>query len=456
MEAMVLDEIFKAYDIRGKVPNELTPLVAERVGWAFGCWLPAAGTVAVGRDMRKDSGELAKAFIKGVAASGRSVWDLGLITTDMIYFAVGRFQLAGGAVITASHNPKDYNGIKLTREEARPVGATSGLGAIKRAVTKATKVPTPTTKGKVVKKDVRAEWIEHVLSFVEADTLRPYKIAVDAGNGMVAHVVPLLEPKVPFEITELDFRLDGTFPLHEANPAQPENLEHVAETIKRDQLDFGIAFDGDGDRAFFVDEHGDRVSGSVMQAILAEHFLQEHPGAPILFDVRTSKTVLDVIQKHEGQPVRTRVGHSFVKAKMREIDAPYAGEASGHFYFRDNFYADSGLIAAMLVIDILSRSGLTMAELADEYRRYYQSGELNFRVPDGEQVIDALAAEFKDGEQDSLDGLTVRYADWWFNVRPSHTEPLLRLNVEATTEEGLQTALDRITGLIKKLDHSQK
>jgi phosphomannomutase len=342
-----LSNIFKAYDIRGKVGSELNPEVVGNVGKALADWLPQEGAVAVGRDMRPDSAELAAAMMAGLQAQGRDVIDIGEVTSDMIYFAVGDLKLAGGAMVTASHNPGEYNGIKLCREEAKPIGIESGLAEVRDAALSGN-FKQSSAQGNSSTQDLSEEWVQHVLSFVDVDKLKPLRIAVDAGNGMAGKIFPELEPYVPWEVSEMYFELDGTFPNHEANPLKFETLTDLIKNIKNNNLNGGVAFDGDGDRAFLVDETGEVLPGNVMNAMLAEYFLDKHPGSAILYDLRSSRVVPETIEAKGGKPVRTRVGHSFIKQVMREQNAPFGGEVSGHFYFRDNFYADSGLIAAVI------------------------------------------------------------------------------------------------------------
>lgn len=443
-----INNIFKAYDVRGKVGSELTPEVAGRIGRAFGMWLPEKGAVAVGRDMRPDSAELAEALIAGLQAQGRDVWDIGLVTSDMIYFAVGDNKLAGGVMITASHNPGEYNGIKFCREGAKPVGEDSGLFEVRDLASANTFLPT-SAPGKRIEKDVVEGWIQHVLDFVDVDELKPLKIAVDAGNGMAGKIFAELEPYVPFEVTELFFELDGTFPNHIANPLEPKNLVDLQKAIKENGCAAGVAFDGDGDRAVLLDEKGEPLTGTVMTALLAAHFLNQQPGATILHNAICGWTAIETIKKHGGTPVRTRVGHSFVKGKMREHNAIFAGEHSGHYFFKDNYMADSGLIPAIIALHVLSRSGKSLSEFVAPLRgAYVQIVEQNFEVDDKNAMLKKIAAAFEgQGEQDWLDGLTVNLERAWFNVRPSNTEPLLRLNVEAET----QATLDELTAKVKKL-----
>lgn len=445
---MSFEAIFKAYDVRGKVGSELTTEVAGKIGKAFAQWVPNQGAVAVGRDMRPDSKELADALIEGLRSQGRDVWDIGEVTSDMIYFAVGDNKLAGGVMITASHNPGEYNGIKFCREEAKPVGEETGLFEV-RDLAVANQFTDAEKQGEVVEKDLVEDWVQHVLSFIDADKLKPLKIAVDAGNGMAGKIFPELEPYVPFEVTELYFDLDGTFPNHIANPLEPKNLVDVQAAIKEHNSDAGVAFDGDGDRAVLLDEKGEPLTGTVLTALLAEYFLKQYPGATILHNAICGRAAVEAIEKAGGKAVRTRVGHSFIKNDMRKNNAVFAGEHSGHYYFKDNFMADSGLIGAVIGLYILSQSGKKMSELAEPYRKaYVQIPETNFEVADKDAVLKTLADSFKDAETDNLDGLTVQFPDAWFNVRPSNTEPLLRLNAEAKTKAELDELVTKVTALI--------
>lgn len=439
-----ITNIFKAYDIRGKVGTELTAEVARLVGASLGSWLPAEGTVAVGRDMRPDSAELAQALIEGLRSQGRDVMDIGEVTSDMIYFAVGKYGLAGGAMVTASHNPGADNGIKLCREEAKPIGQESGLFEIRDMVMKGEFTPVA-TPGTVTEQDTVEDWITHVLSFIDVNKLKPMHLAVDAGNGMAGKIFPELEPHVPFEVEEMYFELDGTFPNHIANPLKFETLTDLIAKIKEMGLDGGVAFDGDGDRAFLIDETGTVLTGGVMSAMLADYFLQQNPGAAIVYDARNSKSVPEIIAEKGGKAVRERVGHAFLKQTMRENDAPFGGEASGHFYFRDNWYADSGLIAAVIGLYVAGLSGKKLSELRQEYTRYAAIPETNFTVEDKAAVIQSVKDAFADGEQDTLDGLTINFADGsWFNIRASNTEPLLRLNAEAKDQATLDALVTKV------------
>jgi phosphomannomutase len=444
-----INNIFKAYDVRGKVGSELTAEVANNIGKALADWLPEQGAVAVGRDMRPDSAELANALIEGVRAQGRDVIDIGEVTSDMIYFAVGSLNLAGGAMVTASHNPGAYNGIKLCREGARPIGQDSGLFEIRDNILASSFKQSAEVQGALEQKDIAEAWITHTLSFVDTSKFKPLKIAVDAGNGMAGKIFPELEPYVPWEVTEMYFELDGTFPNHEANPLKFETLHDMIEVIKKNKLEGGIAFDGDGDRAFLVDETGTVVPGNVILSMLAEYFLEKFPGSPITYDIRFSHAVPELIRQKGGKPIRTRVGHSFIKKIMREENAPFGGEVSGHFYFRDNFYADSGLIAAVIGLYVAGLRGKKLSELRNYYTKYPSIPETNFEATDKAAIIARLKEAFAGDTQDELDGLTVELPnDSWFNVRPSNTEPALRLNAEAKSQAELDQLVAQVTALI--------
>jgi len=441
--------IFKAYDVRGKVGSELNPETVESIARAFADWLPGEGAIAVGRDMRPDSASLAEALIKGLNEQGRDVIDIGQVTSDMIYFAVGDLKLAGGAMVTASHNPGKDNGIKLCREEAKPVSLEAGLDVIRDNAIKNTFTASE-TPGKVSHKDISEAWVQHVLGFIDTNKLKALKLAVDAGNGMAGAIFPEIEPYVPWEITELYFELDGTFPNHEANPLKFETLAELIKTIKANNLDGGIAFDGDGDRAFLIDETGVVLTGGVMSALMSGYFLKEFPGSSIVYDARNSHSVPEVITENGGKAIISRVGHSLIKQKMAEVDAPFGGEASGHFYFRDNWYADSGLIGAVIGLYVATLQGKKLSEIRTEYTRYEAIPETNFEVQDKAAAIARIKETFKDAKQSDLDGVTVEFPDEsWINVRPSNTEPVLRLNAEAKSKARLDELVEQTIALIK-------
>jgi phosphomannomutase len=423
-----LDAIFKAYDIRGVYPDEIDEAIARRIGNAF-AHFTGAQHVIVGRDMRPSSKPLADAFIDGATLAGADVVDIGLCSTDVVYFAAGRLD-APGAMFTASHNPAQYNGIKLCRSGAAPVGEQTGLQQIKEmvasGVTSRGEVP-----GKVERRDLLEEFGEHVRSFVDRSVLTPRSVVADTANGMGGLVVPKVFEGLPFSLTVLYGELDGTFPNHPADPIQPENLKDLQRAVVDLGADVGLAFDGDADRVFLVDDKGVPVSGSTTTAIVAAGILDRHPGETIVHNLICSRAVPEIIREHGGIPVRTRVGHSFIKQVMAETGAIFGGEHSAHYYFRDNWRADSGSIAALCVLEQLCLAGVPLSELRKPFERYVQSGEINSRVDDPVAVIERVARAYADWPQDRLDGLTVDHGEWWFNLRPSNTEPLLRLNLEA-------------------------
>ena len=442
-----LHRIFKAYDIRGVYPSELDDESALRVGRAFAEWSGAA-KVLVGRDCRLSSPALSGAFVDGLLEAGTDVVDLGLATTDMVYFASGRLSLPG-VMFTASHNPPQYNGIKLCRAGAAPVGQDTGLQEILALAMAGSSGPVAAARGTVSPLDFVDPYIDHVLSFADLSRSAPLVVAADAANGMAGLVVPRLFERLPAKLVPLYMDLDGTFPNHPADPIKPENQADLRRAVTEHGADLGLAFDGDADRVFLVDERAGEVSGSLVTALVATAMLERAPGSKVVHNLICSWVVPEVIREHGGIPIRTRVGHSFIKQVMAETGAVFGGEHSGHYYFRDNFNADSGLIAAMVVMDELSKAGVPLSELLAPFRRYFDSGEINTEVQDQAAAIEALAASFSDGRQDRLDGLTVEYEDWWFNVRASNTEPLLRLNVEARTRELLEEKTAAVRAIIR-------
>jgi phosphomannomutase len=443
-----VEDIFKAYDIRGLSPEELSPEVAHAAGRALADTLPTAGKVVVGHDMRTDSEELHAALVEGLLKQGRDVIDIGLVSTDMVYFAVGSLKAAGGAMVTASHNPGKYNGIKLCGKGVAPIGEATGLGDIKQALIKDT-FKTVSKQGTVEQRDMRTVWIKHVLSFVDVPRLKPLHMAIDAGNGMASVVIDELEEATPFTIEKMFTDLDGTFPNHPANPTLPEGLKDIIEVVRSKALEVGIAFDGDGDRAVLIDDQARPVNPGILGALLIENFLALHPGATIVYDARASHIVRDTIERLGGVGVRSKVGHSNIKALMHHRGAVLGVEQSAHYYFKDNWFADSGLIAAMVALDILSRSGQSLSEMVDRLSLYSNSGEINMPVGDTEAKLRELRMAYSDGEQDELDGLSVTYSDWWFNVRPSNTEPLLRLSVESKDPKLTNEKIDELIKILK-------
>lgn len=443
-------DIFKSYDIRGKVGSELSVPLCRDIGRAIADFLPVKGVVAVGRDMRPDSEELAVAVIEGLRRQGRDVWDIGLITSDMVYFAVGKFDLAGGVVVTASHNPGEYNGIKIYRDKVTAVGLDSGLDKIRDTVVAKTFRESAAKLGNLETRDVSDTWVEHALSFVQPEKWPKYRIAIDAGNGMAGAVLPKVLPKLPFaEVEEMYFELDGTFPNHEANPQKLENLQDLMEAVKKGKYDFGIAFDGDGDRAALVDDKGRPVLGTDMFSLVAHYYLRKYPGSEIVHEVRTSRATKELIEEWGGKPVCTKAGRVYIGAKLRELGAAFGGETTGHLFFKENYEADSGLIAALVAIQALAESGKKLSELADEYRRYVMAREISFEVADSAPVFERLRKEFDDGKQEELDGLTVEYDYGWFNIRASNTEPVMKLNAEATTQDRLDELVQRVRSLVE-------
>jgi phosphomannomutase len=448
-ETSLLDSLFKAYDIRGLVPEQLDPALVRRIGAAFASFV-AAPRILVGRDMRKSGVALAEAFADGVTATGVDVVDLGLMSTDEMYFASGRLD-SPGAMLTASHNPARYNGIKLCLAGARPVGEDTGLAEIKAIVASGAAVaPASDRAGTVTTADVLDDFATHVRSFVDRDALRPLQVIADTANGMGGLVVPRLFEPLPFRLEILYGELDGSFPNHPADPIQPANLKDLQAKILSEGADVGLAFDGDADRCFLVDDKAQPLSGSTTTALVAAAMLEKFPGSTVLYNVICSKSVPEIIRERGGIPVRTRVGHSFVKSVMAETGAVFGGEHSGHYYFRDNFRADSGSIAALVVLEVLSKSDQPLSELRQPFERYADSGEINTVVDDPQAVIARVSAAYAPAKQEWVDGLTVDLGDWWFNLRPSNTEPLLRLNLEAATPAECEAHTAEVLALIKE------
>ena len=444
-----LDAIFKAYDIRGTVPEQLDEDIAGRVGAAFARFAAddGAGRVLVARDMRPSGVGLAAAFAEGVTGQGLDVVDLGMASTDLIYFAAGKLD-APGAMFTASHNPAQYNGIKLCLAGARPVGQDTGLARIKADAEGG--LPPADRQGSTSSQDVIGAYADHVRSFADAKVLRPLRIVADTANGMGGLVAPAVFEGLPFDVEYLYQELDGTFPNHPADPIQAENLRDLQARVLERGADIGLAFDGDADRVFLVDEHAQPVSGSLTTALVATGMLARHPGATILHNLICSKAVPEVIRENGGTPVRTKVGHSFIKQVMLETGAVFGGEHSGHYYFRENYRADSGLVATMVVLEQLCAAAVPLSELLAPLQRYADSGEINSTVTDQQVVIEQVADHYADAQQDRLDGLTVDYGPWWFNLRPSNTEPLIRLNLEAPTREECDARTAEVLSLIRK------
>ncbi len=447
--------IFKAYDVRGVVPDELDEAVARATGAAFVevlDVLSGPGAVVIGYDMRPSSPGLAAAFAEGVTSTGADVIDIGLASTDQLYFASGRLQLPG-AMFTASHNPAKYNGIKMCRAGASPVGAESGLRDIADLVSKTLidGLSPVTVPGSTRSRDLLTAYADHLNDLVDLSGIRPLKVVVDAGNGMGGHTVPAVFATGPVEIVPMYFELDGNFPNHEANPLDPKNLVDLQAKVREVGADLGLAFDGDADRCFVVDEKGDPISPSAITGAVAVRELAKHPGSAVIHNLITSKAVPELITEHGGTPVRARVGHSYIKAKMAETDAVFGGEHSAHYYFRDFWRADTGMLAALHVLAALGEQDKPASELFSVYERYVASGEVNSRVDDAAATVAAIEDTYGDREGitvDHLDGLTVDAGQWWFNVRASNTEPLLRLNVEAGDTATMERVRDEVLALI--------
>jgi phosphomannomutase len=446
----VLDpKVFKAYDVRGLYPSELDEEGAYAIGRAYVEHFEPK-RIAVGRDMRLSSPTMAAAVIRGAVDGGADVYDLGLVATEMLYFAVGDLDLDGGIAVTASHNPKEYNGMKIVRRGALPVGGESGLLEIRDRALQP--FGEPTGAGGVQKADIWPAYVDRVLSFVEVDAIRPLRVVIEAANGMAGVMLPPVLERLPqVEAVRYYFEPDGTFPNHEPNPLLPENREFVMERTKAEAADFGVAFDGDADRCYFIDDTGEFVPGDFVTALLAESILEKEPGAKIIYDVRSSWAVPETIERAGGIPLINRVGHAFIKLRMREEGAVFGGEVSGHYYFRDFYQADSGAIPFLLMLELVSRRGQKLSEILRPYReRYFITGELNTPVSDVAVKLQELKEGFaSQGKISHLDGISVDADDWHFNVRPSNTEPLLRLNLEARSKELMEQKRDEVLDVIR-------
>jgi phosphomannomutase len=446
-----LDVVFKAYDIRGTVPEQLDESMCRAIGLAFARFA-GADRILVGHDMRPSCHGLVAAFCEGVRGEGVDVVRLGLVSTDLVYYAAGRFD-APGAMFTASHNPAQYNGIKLCLAGAKPVGADTGLAeiqAVAEAVLAGTVEPAGGREGAETRMDLLDDFSDHVVSFVDRSLLKPLKVVADTANGMGGLVVPKVFERLPFDLEVMYGELDGTFPNHPADPIQPANQRDLQARVVAVGADVGLAFDGDADRVFFVDEKGRGLSGSTTTAILAAGILSREPGGTILHNLICSRAVPEVIVERGGVPVRTRVGHSYIKQVMAETGAVFGGEHSAHYYFRDNYRADSGIIATMVLLEQLSQAGVPLSELRKPFERYAASGEINTEVADPAAVLERVADAYAGQQQDHLDGLTVDCGPWWFNLRPSNTEPLLRLNLEAPTRAECDERVAEVLGLVTR------
>jgi phosphomannomutase len=446
----VLDpKVFKAYDVRGIYPDELDEAGAEAIGRAYvEEFEPRA--IAVGRDMRVSSPAMAAAVMRGASEAGADVADVGMVGTEMAYFAVGALELDGGVMVTASHNPKEYTGMKIVRRGALPVGGDSGLLDIRgRAVAGAGHETG--RKGTIREEDIWPRWVATVLSFIDVDAVKPLRVVIDAANGMAGVMLPPVLERLPIEAVRYFFEPDGTFPNHEPNPLLPENREFIVDKVKEESADLGVAFDGDADRCFFVDDTGAFVAGDFVTALLGESIVEKEPGARILYDVRASWAVPETIERAGGVPLVNRVGHAFFKHRMREEGAAFGGEVSGHYYFRDFTQADSGVIPFLLMLELLSKREQNLSEILRPYNeRYFITGELNTPVADVALKLQELKERFEsEGKVSHLDGLSVDSTDWHMNVRPSNTEPLLRLNLEALTPDLMERKRDEVLEVIR-------
>jgi len=445
--------IFKAYDIRGLVDKELTPDFAFSTGVAVARFLELErepGTVVIGEDMRPSSPNLATAFSAGVTSQGLDVIRIGLASTDMLYFASGKLNLPG-AMFTASHNPAAYNGIKLCLSGARPIGKESGLLTIENFVHEGTPMAMRNV-GVEKQRNMLEEYVDHLLTLVDVSSIRPLKIVIDAGNGMGGYTAPAVFKRLNAEVIEMYFELDGTFPNHEANPIEPSNLKDLQKAVKKHKADIGLAFDGDADRCFLVDENGELVNPSALTALIATRELKRYPKSNIIYNLISSRTVKEVVEESGGKAIRSRVGHSYIKKLMAETSAVFGGEHSGHFYFRDFWNADSGMLAALHAIAALGETDQALSKLLAPFNRYHSSGEINSTVSEAQAAMNQIEKIYgkRDGvEVDHLDGLTINGDSWWFNLRASNTEPLLRLNVEASTAGQMKKVRDDVLNTIR-------
>ena len=444
--------IFKAYDVRGTYPDQLNERVAEAVGSAFATFATSP-RIVIARDMRTSGVALSESFAKGARAVGVDVVDLGLASTDFLYFASGYLGVPG-AMFTASHNPAKYNGIKMCLAGAKPVGLETGLVDIEALTNRFYDTPLAGESGSYSQLDLTKEWVVHVHSFADVASFRPLKIVADTANGMGGFVAPLVFAGLPFDVEILYPELDGNFPNHPADPLSPDNIKDLQRRVLEVGADVGLAFDGDADRVFLIDEKAQPVSGSTTTAMVASVMLKRFPGATILYNLICSKAVPEVIAEEGGVGVRTRVGHSYIKTVMAETGAVFGGEHSGHFYYRDNYRADSGIITAFIVLELMSQTNMPLSALVGPYQRYFDSGEINTKVMSPAKTVERVAKWLEDQSVnlDHLDGLTADYGSWWFNLRPSNTEPLLRLNLEAENETACQTHVDEVLNLLREIN----
>jgi phosphomannomutase len=442
-------KIFGSYDVRGIYGQDLSDKVAYLIGRAAAQYLQVP-EIAVGRDMRLSSPQITAALINGITDQGVNAIELGMTTTDELYFAVGKFNYSAGVMVTASHNPGKYNGMKFCRAQAKPVSKETGLAEIRDLAMSGNFVE-PAHKGEVIQRDVLDDYVKHALSFIDVSKIKPLKVVIDAGNGMAGLAMPKVFEHLPCTLIPLYFELDGNFPNHPASPIEPENMLDLQKKVREVGADLGAAFDGDADRMFPVDEHGNIVDGSMVTAIAANSLLRKYPGSTILYNLIVSKSVPELVEQLGGKALRTRVGHSYIKAEMRTHNAIFGGEHSGHFYFRDNWYADSGLIAFLMTLELVSQANQPLSVTLKPLDQWVRSGEYNSTVNNTQSKLKALEDRY--GPEalsvDHLDGVTFDFGSWWFNVRPSNTEPLLRLNVEAKSRELMEEKRDEVLAFIR-------
>jgi phosphomannomutase len=442
------ESIFKAYDIRGTYPDQLNEDLTYKVGRALVDYLKPE-RVAVGRDMRLSSPSLLEKLTSAITEGGADVIDIGLVSTDCLYFAVGKYGYDAGVMITASHNPPEYNGFKMCKKDAVPLSGESGIDQIKKLVLE-DKFSSPPKSGMIEKVNLDDAYVAHVLSFVNQKKIKPFKIVMDAGNGMAGKIIPKLFSHLPCRVIPMFFELDGSFPNHLASPIEPQNIAPLRERVLKEKADFGAAFDGDADRMFLVDENADPLGGDMVTALVAKNLLKKEKGATILYNLICSKAVPEVIIQEGGKAIRTRVGHALIKPLMKQHNAIFGGEHSGHFYFRNNWFADSGLIALLVCLELISEENEPLSSLIKSIDPYFRSGEINSRVENIPQKLKEIEEHYSEGKVDHLDGLTIDFGPWWFNIRPSNTEPLLRLNIEVNSPDILDLKKKEVLKLIRE------
>lgn len=459
MTLMIDSSIFRDYDIRAIIPTQLDQEGVRRIAKAI-VKIFTPKTMQVGRDMRVSSPEFQKIFIDTVIDCGVSVVDLGLISTDMLYFASGKYDEDMSVTLSASHNPPEYNGIKIVKKGAVAVSGQSGIYDIRDLVMSDDKLDfTKTIQGELTQRNIINEYVNHVLSFIDISKMKPFNVVVDTGNGMAGYFMPFFEEKLPWKVTRLFYELDGTFPNHTPSPIELKNMQDVINKVNETNADAGMAFDGDGDRVFLVDETGRYVTGTLMTAMIAENLSIKHPGQKILYNAVVGRIVPEIIKKYGGDPMRVRVGHTLIKEDMRKYNGLFCGEHSGHYFFRDNYFADSAIIAALLVLELMSVKNKKLSEMVDEYNKYSAlQSEINFVVEDKEDVMKKIEGRYKNDAKsiDWLDGVSIWFEDWWFNVRPSNTEPLLRLNIEADNDKLLEEKTKELIISIESLGGKEK